>query len=99
MSQGKRYKFNGSKFKVQVGYVADTPPQAITDITSAAVAVVTSAGHGLEPGDVAKLSGIVGMTQLNDQLVVPDDIDTDTFEASGVDSSGYAAYKIGRAHV
>lgn len=95
MSQGKRYKFNGSKFQVQAGFVADTPPQAITAITRADPGVVTSAGHGLELGDVAKLSGIVGMTQLNDLLVVPDNPDTNTFELAEIDTSDYTAYVSG----
>lgn len=95
MSQGKRFKFNGSKFQVQVGFVADTPPQTITAITRADPGVVTSAAHGLELGDVARLSAIVGMTQLNDQLVVPDNPDVNTFEIANTDTSGYAAYVSG----
>jgi hypothetical protein len=95
MSQGKRYKFNGSKFTVQTGLAVDTPPQAITAITNANPGEVTSASHGLVPGSVAKLAAIVGMVNLNDLLVVPDNIDANTFELSGIDTSDYPAYVSG----
>lgn len=95
MSQGKRYKFNGSQLRVQIGIGADTPPVAITGITNADPGVVSAAAHGLEPGDVAKLSGIVGMTNLNDRLFVPDNIDSGDFELSGVDTTDYPAYTSG----
>lgn len=95
MSQGKRFKFNGSKFQVQVGFVADTPPQAITAVTNADPGVVTSAAHGLVIGDVAKIAAVVGMTNLNDQLFVPDNPDANTFELAGVDTVDYPAYVSG----
>lgn len=92
MAQGKRYKFNGSKFKVQVGFVADTPPQAISGITQAAIAVITATDSDLDPASVVKIAGVVGMTQINDQLVVADNVDTNDFEAANIDSTGYSAY-------
>lgn len=95
MSQGKRYKFNGSKFKVQTALLGDTPHQVVSGVTNANPAELTVTGHGLVPGDVALVTGIVGMTNLNGQLLVPDNIDVNSFEASGVDSTNYPAYVSG----
>lgn len=95
MSQGKRYKFNGSKFKVQVGYVADTPPQAVSGITNADPAVVSAVGSDLDPASVVKISGVLGMTQINDQLIVADNTATDEFDAANVNSSAYGTYLSG----
>src|SRR6478736_470686 len=92
MSKGKRYKFPGSKFAVMTGLAATT---AITAITQANPGVVSSAAHGLLDGDVVKLAGILGMTQLNDNLYVADDAAAGTFELLDTDTTGYTAYTSG----
>lgn len=92
MATGKRYKFNGSKFKVQTGFVADTPPQAVSAVTKALRAVITATGSDLDPASVVKITGALGMTQINDQLIVADDTATNTFEAANIDSTGYSTY-------
>lgn len=93
MSQGKRYKFNGSTFKVQTALGAAQP---ITGITQADPAVVTSAGHGNVDGDVVKMTVPAdgGMTELDGNLYVVDNAST-TYELSGVDSTGYTAFAAG----
>ncbi len=69
MSSGKRYKFNGSTFGVQTGFGTS---KAITAITQANPAVVSSTAHGFVEGDAVQISGISGMTQLNGQLFAVD---------------------------
>ncbi len=93
MSQGKRYKFNGSTFEVQLGFSAS--PKLITAVTKADPAVVSIATHGYVEGDVGRIAGISGMTQLNDNLYVVDNPTAGTFELALTDSSGYDTFATG----
>ncbi len=67
----------------------------ITGITQANPAVVTDASHGLSIGDVVYISGIVGMTELNDTFNEITAADANTFTLGDVDSSGYTAWSSG----
>jgi len=93
MSQGKRYKFRGSTFQIISDF--DTPVTGISAITNANPAVVTKTAHGLVDGDVVKLTGIVGMVELNDQIFVVEQLTADTFALVDVDSTLYDAYVSG----
>lgn len=68
---------------------------AITDITNANPAVVTSAAHGLSNGDPVWITGVSGMTQINNRVFTVANATTNTFELSGVNSTGYAGYVSG----
>lgn len=92
MSQGLRYKFNGSTFSVQTGYTGVSPLPVITAVTQANPAVVSS-GTTFTNGDVVLITGVVGMTNLNDNLYVVDNaIASTSFELAGEDSSAADAY-------
>ena len=67
----------------------------ITGITQANPAVVTDASHGLAVGDGVYISGIVGITELNDTRNEITAADTNTFTLGDVDSSGYTAWSSG----
>ncbi len=74
------------------------PAQAITNITQANPAVVTYSGSDtFANGESVYLYGIVGMIELNDREYVVANVNTgaNTFELSGVDSTGYRAYSSG----
>ena len=92
MSSGKRYKFNGSTFKVQTALGAS---KTITGITQADPAVVSSTAHGFVTGDVVKISSVTGMTELNDNLYAVDNEASGTFELAGIDSTNYTAFATG----
>lgn len=92
MSSGKRFKFNGSTLQVSVGTGS---AKTITDISEADPAVVTSTAHGQALGTVGRIAAVVGMTELNGNLYVVDNPDTNDFELAGVDSSGYTPYTSG----
>lgn len=93
MSAGKRYKFNGSTFKVQT---ALGTAQEITAITKADPAVVSSAAHGNVTGDVVKMTIDSGsMSELNGNLYVVDNEVSGSYELSGVDSTGYTTFAAG----
>jgi hypothetical protein len=68
---------------------------SITAITQANPAVVTAAGHGLSNGDRVFISGVAGMSQLNNLEFTVAGQTTNTFELSGVDSAGFDAYTSG----
>jgi hypothetical protein len=70
---------------------------SITAITQASPAVVTAAGHGFSNGDRVFISGVAGMSQLNNLEFTVANQTTDTFELTGIDSSGYSAYTSGGA--
>jgi hypothetical protein len=69
--------------------------KTITNVTQASPAVVTSASHGFSNGDQVRVTGVGGMTSLNNRWFTVANVTTNTFELSGVDSSGYDAYTSG----
>lgn len=95
MSSGVSMKFHGSTFSVLTGYQGSSPSPAITAITKANPAVVTSASHGLVDGDVVYITGVVGMTEVNDKGFIINQLDANTFELIDTNSTGYGAYVSG----
>ena len=74
----------------------------ITAVTQASPASVTATGHGLTDADLVTISGIVGMTELNDLQFYVDVQDVNTFTlytdvglATAYDSSGDGLYTSG----
>lgn len=69
---------------------------AITGITQANPAVVTSANHGRVNGDIVYIGGVQGMTQVNtcnsEVAYVVAGATTNTFQLSGINSTGYTAF-------
>ena len=93
MSGGKRFRFQGSTIAVVTEFGADSPSLHVLDITKADPAVVTtSAAHGLSNGDVVKLSGILGMTEVNDEVFVVESLTSTTLSLVGVDSTNYGTF-------
>ena len=78
--------------------VADSAVQqlVISSITQANPAVVTtSTDHGLVTGDEIRITGVIGMTQVNDREFVITVVDADEFSLNGEDSTGHTAYVFG----
>lgn len=94
MSSGKRYKFNGSTIQVSI---AEGAPISISgiDVDTAGTVLVTATGSDLPLGTVGRIASVVGMTELNGNLYVADNPDTNDFELAGVDGSGYNDYVSG----
>lgn len=65
---------------------------AISAITKANPAVVTSNSHGLNDGDRVFISGVVGMTEVNNREFTVAGKTTNTFQLSGVNSSAFTTY-------
>lgn len=69
--------------------------QNITGVTQANPAVVTIASHTFTNGDRIFISGVVGMTQLNNREFTVANTTTNTFELSGINSTSFDAYTSG----
>lgn len=95
MAGGNRYKFNGSHFRVQTSLAAASPVHAVTGITNAKPAVVSTAGTPFDNGSVVQFTGIVGMTELNNTQQVVSTVASGHFELPDIDSSGYNTYVSG----
>lgn len=83
-------------------YVSDGTGQklkstAITNITKANPAVVTSAAHTLSTGDIVTIYGVLGMVEVNGLTFTVDKINANSFSLRGINSTGYTAYSsVGR---
>lgn len=95
MAGGTKFKFAGSLIAVVTEFGADSPSKAITGITRANPAVVTSSSHGLTDGDVIKITGVNGMTEVNNGVFIVNQINANSFELIDTDSSAYSAWTSG----
>lgn len=86
-------------FQPSVGQVEQVS-KTITGATAANPVVLTVVGHGLADGDAFSVSGVAGMTQLNDKLYIAANVTTDTIElldrnGDAVDGTAFTAYTSG----
>ena len=85
------YKDNGAVLEAN---------KTITGITQANPGVVTSAAHGYSNGDTVVITGVVGMTQVNNKRFKVASVATNTFELQDIDgnnvnTTSYTAYTSG----
>lgn len=66
--------------------------KTITNVTKNATAVVTSNGHGFLAGDKIYITGVNGMTQVNNKVYTVGTTTTNTFQLSGTNSSSWSNY-------
>lgn len=64
-------------------------------LTTSCEIVVTSASHGLSSGDVVYITGVSGMTELNDNVYATTSNTTNTFVLSGTFGPDYSTYSSG----
>jgi hypothetical protein len=94
MSAAVIVDFKDTTFSIPTAYATG---KVITGITNASPPVVTSVAHGFTDFDVVKITGVVGMTEVNDRIFVVDVASVDTFTLIGVDATNYDAYTSGGA--
>lgn len=87
------------RFETASGVLTEAA-QNITGITQASPGVITITGHGYSNGDRLILSGIGGMTQLNGQEVIAQNVTANTFEIQNtygvnINTTVYDAYTSG----
>lgn len=74
---------------------------AITNITAANPPVVTDTAHGLANGDTIRITGVVGMVEVNNRAFYVANVTANTFELQDpetredIDGSNYTAYSSG----
>ena len=69
--------------------------KVITGISQADPAVVTSNGHALPNGTKVSITKVVGMVEVNNGTFTVAGTATNTFQLTGIDSSGFTAYTSG----
>lgn len=89
MAQSKKWV----DVSVSMESAADAPV-AITAITKANPAVVTSAGHGRADGDIVVVAA-QGMAQVDNRVVRIANTSADTFELEGIDSTEFDDFSSG----
>jgi Flp pilus assembly protein TadG len=70
-------------------------PKVITAATKTNPVVVTADAHGFSNGDIVYITGVSGMTQLNNREFTVSNKTTNTFRLSGVNGTGYSTYASG----
>lgn len=68
---------------------------AITGATAANPVVISDSSHGLATGDRIRITGVVGMTELNNRDFLVEVVDANSFRLKGEDGSGHTAYVSG----
>lgn len=71
---------------------ADSPSDSVSAISRANPAVVTSSSHGRTTGEVIRINGALGMTEVNGEPYVLERVDANSYKLLGVNSSDYGAY-------
>lgn len=67
----------------------------ITALTNANPGVATSAAHGLTNGDYVRLAVTSGMVDLDGQVCRVANVDTNTFELEGIDTTDFGTWESG----
>lgn len=86
---------NGNMWEISIGLTCRAVGKTITAATQANPCQLTVTGHGALTGGIVEVTGVGGMTQLNNKVYTVTVIDADTVTLDGVDSTGFAAYTSG----
>lgn len=79
-----------------INHTTHLASKSISGVTEAGPAVVTTtAAHGLATGDVVNITGITGMTELNDRRFTVTVLTTTTFELDDEDSTNHTSWSSG----
>jgi hypothetical protein len=90
--------YQGSTFREVFRWESSTKTYVpITNITKTAPVVVTAAAHNMPVGWRAKITGVLGMKEINDSenYRVATSITTDTITFNAVNATGYTTYTSG----
>lgn len=86
---------NGNMYTIEPGLTCIATSKTITAATQTNPVTLTVAAHGLSTGAVAQVTGVVGMTSINDRIYTVTVIDANTLSLDGVDGTAFAAYTSG----
>jgi hypothetical protein len=94
MAGGKRFKFAGSLIKTIQNWSAQSPSITISAATKANPCVVTVAAHTFATGEIVRILGVVGMTELNGGVYIVS-VAGNSITLIDTDSTGYTTYSSG----
>jgi hypothetical protein len=83
---------NGGYYEVEMGLTCVAITKTILAATQANPVAITATSHGFSSGDAVMITGVAGMTQINDKLYRVTVPGPDTFTLDGVDGSAFGAY-------
>lgn len=89
---GFRHRFDNT---VRVGITSASLEGAITGATQANPVVITETAHDRANGEDVVITGITGMTEINDRVFTVANVTTNTYELQGEDGTGHTAYTSG----
>ena len=86
---------NGLMWEISQGITCIATSKTITAATQANPVKLTMAAHGMTTGQYLQVTGIVGMTQLNDKIYKVTVVDANNVTLDGVDGTAFTAYTSG----
>lgn len=86
---------NGLMYEIQIGITCIATGKSITAATQGSLCQLTIVGHGRNTGDPVMITGVGGMTAINDRIFAITVVDADNVTLDGVDSSAFGAYTSG----
>lgn len=86
---------NGNVWKINPGLTCIAAAKTITGATQTNPVALTVTAHGYTTGQVVVVTGVGGMTQLNDKLYTLTVVDEKTITLNGIDGTAYTAYTSG----
>jgi hypothetical protein len=92
MAAGKRIKFQDTRIQFLTGWSGDSPSEVVIGITKANPAVVNITAHGRTTGDVVRLLGALGMTEVNGNIYPVTRIDANHYSLLDTNSTDYGTY-------
>lgn len=95
MAGGRSYKWHGTQVAVSTSFVIESPTLTVSAISRANPPVVSVTAHGLDDGDVIRITNAAGMTELNGGTFVVEKVDANSFRLLDVNATGYGVYTSG----
>lgn len=86
---------NGLMWEVSIGVTCIGTTKSITSATQGAPCRLKVSGHGMQTGYYVVVTGVGGMTEINDKIFTVTVVDADNITLDSVDSSSFAAYTSG----
>lgn len=86
---------NGLMWEISQGVTCIATSKTITGASKTNPVQLTITGHGITTGAQVQVTGVVGMTQLNDKIFIATAVDADTITLNGVDGTAFTAYTSG----
>lgn len=94
-AQAVRGTITGPTAITGAAWVSGTSKNISAATKASPARITTSAAHGLSTGDTVYISGVNGMTQLNNKIYTITTVNSTQFRLNGVNSSSYSTYSSG----